>query len=104
MTFRFVVNVSVNRTQGKFASREEIEQQIQEALEGADPGSYEGENGGEYETDSWEVECTDADERESTRKRKPQPVGTSSEYRSTRRCMLCGQDGGHGGQPCPNAK
>jgi rRNA maturation endonuclease Nob1 len=55
MKFRFVVEVEVNRTQGKFAGRDEIETQIQEALEGADPGTYEGENGGEYETADWSV-------------------------------------------------
>lgn len=55
MNFRFVVEVEVNRVTGKFATSEEIEQQIQDALENADPGSYEGENGGEYETADWSV-------------------------------------------------
>jgi len=60
------VSVSVERTEGKFASRDEIGDQIQEALESevqqaieaADPGSYEGENGGQYETSEWSVDCT----------------------------------------------
>ena len=56
VTFNFKVSVTVNRTEGKFATKEEIGDQIREALEGADPGSYEGENGGTYETDSWDVE------------------------------------------------
>jgi hypothetical protein len=55
MKFRFVVEVEVNRVQGKFAAADELEAQIQDALESADPGSYEGENGGEYETSDWSV-------------------------------------------------
>lgn len=52
---RFEFKVEVERVQGKFASKEEIEAQIVEALEGADPGSYDGENGGEYQTADWSV-------------------------------------------------
>ena len=55
MKFKFEVEVEVNRVQGKFASRDEIAEQITEALEGADPGQYEGGEGGEYETASWDV-------------------------------------------------
>jgi hypothetical protein len=55
MKFTFTVEVEVQRNQGKFATHEEIADQIQEALEGADPGTYQGENEGEYETSSWEV-------------------------------------------------
>lgn len=55
MDFAFTVNVGVERSEGKFAAREEIEEQIQEALEGADPGEYEGANGGRYETTDWAV-------------------------------------------------
>lgn len=55
MKFKFIVEVVVDRTQGKFASKEEIADQIKEALEGADPGTYDGENGGEYETTDWSV-------------------------------------------------
>jgi hypothetical protein len=56
MIFRFVVEVEVNRVQGKFAARDEIEAQLQEALDNADPGSCECENGGEYETSNWNVD------------------------------------------------
>lgn len=55
MRFTFQVEVEVQRIQGKFSSRDDIEQQLQETLEGADPSSLEGENGGEYEVVAWEV-------------------------------------------------
>lgn len=41
MNFRFVVEVQVARVHGKFAGKDEIETQIQDALDGADPGTYE---------------------------------------------------------------
>ena len=63
MEFTFTVTVSVERSEGKFATRDEIEAQIQEALEGADPGSYDGENGGTYETSSWEVNVEEQPKR-----------------------------------------
>jgi predicted XRE-type DNA-binding protein len=53
--FTFTVDVDVDRDQGKFATREELAAQIQEAIEQADPGSMEGENGGQYSTSQWEV-------------------------------------------------
>lgn len=55
MNFRFVVEVEVSREQGKFATREEIHDQIKESLEQADPGTMEGDNGGQYNVDSWNV-------------------------------------------------
>lgn len=59
MDFKFEVSVSVERTQGKFASRDEIEEALQSELEGADPGSVEGSEGGEYEVQDWSVEAID---------------------------------------------
>jgi len=56
MKFAFTVTAEVNRIEGKFASRDDIGEQIRSELEGCDPGSFTGENGGEYETVSWEVE------------------------------------------------
>lgn len=56
MRFEFVVTVEVERTEGKFSSREDIAAQIMEELEGADPSVIEGENGGQYETVCWEIE------------------------------------------------
>ena len=55
MRFTYTVEVEVQRVQGKFATREEIAAQIQEALEGADPGSMTGDNEGEYEVADWSV-------------------------------------------------
>lgn len=56
MRFKFVVEVEVERTEGRFASRDDIEEQIQQALEDADPGQYEGADGGQYETSDWSVD------------------------------------------------
>lgn len=55
MRFIFEVEVEVERDEGKFASRAELADQIQEALEGADPGNLEGENGGQYTVHEWAV-------------------------------------------------
>lgn len=55
MQFTFTVSVEVNRTEGKFASRDELEEQLIEEISGADPGQLEGENGGQYEVTNWEV-------------------------------------------------
>ena len=55
MKFKFTVEVEVTRTEGKFAAQDEIATQIQDALENADPGTYDGDNGGSYETADWSV-------------------------------------------------
>ena len=55
MKFTFKVEVEADRTEGKFASRDDIGEQIRAEIEGADPGTVEGENGGQYEITSWEV-------------------------------------------------
>lgn len=55
MKFTFIVEVEVGHVEGKFAARDEISSQIMEALESADPGTYEGDNGGSYETAEWLV-------------------------------------------------
>lgn len=56
MDFSFVVNASVERSEGKFESRDTIEAALVEALEGADPGDIEGDNGGRYDVTDWSVE------------------------------------------------
>jgi hypothetical protein len=38
MRFKFEVEVEVERESGKFVSRDEIAEQLQEAIEGSDPG------------------------------------------------------------------
>jgi len=67
--FTFVVEVEVERAHGKFATREEIAVQIQEALEGADPGQYDAENEGEYGTTSWDVRDHSVPKTKQRRKR-----------------------------------
>lgn len=57
--FTFTVNVEVTRESGKFATRDEMADQIRDALESADPGylsgiGYDGDS--EYIVDGWEVE------------------------------------------------
>jgi hypothetical protein len=56
MYFKFTVEAEAERTEGKFASRDELSEQIMDELVSADPSSLTGENGGEYEITSWEVE------------------------------------------------
>ncbi len=56
MEIEFRVIAQVERTEGKFASRDELSEQIAEALESADPSSLSGDNGGEYEVTDWVVE------------------------------------------------
>lgn len=58
MNFSFTVNASVERTEGKFESRETIEAELVEALDGANPSSIEGENGGTYEVQDWSVDAS----------------------------------------------
>jgi hypothetical protein len=55
MDFTLTVNVSVERTEGKFATKAELTEAIIEAIEQADPGTLEGENGGQYEVTTWDV-------------------------------------------------
>ena len=55
MHFRIIIEGDAERSEGKFASRDDIIQQIVEELEGADPGEVEGENGGTYEITEWNV-------------------------------------------------
>lgn len=58
MRFTFTVDVEVERDSGKFASRDEIAEQIQEAIEGADPGTIDSvgaDADSSYSVTSWEV-------------------------------------------------
>lgn len=57
-SFIFTVEVETNRVEGKFATREEQEEQIMEALDGANPGSIEGvgaDGDSSYEIADWTV-------------------------------------------------
>lgn len=55
MKFSYTVEVEVERDEGKFATKDELADQIEEALQDADPGTLEGENGGSYSVVTWEV-------------------------------------------------
>lgn len=58
MRFRYTVEVEVEREQGKFASRDEISEEIKDAIEGSDPGSISGvgsDGDSEYSVIQWDV-------------------------------------------------
>ncbi len=65
MLLRFIVEAEVEREEGLFASRDELEEQIVGELEGADPGSLDGDEGGSYTVVSFEV-TAEAPERGKT--------------------------------------
>lgn len=56
--FSFTVNVTLERESGKFMSRDEMGEQLAEALESADPGQVEGGPDGDsvYIVNDWDVE------------------------------------------------
>lgn len=59
MRFVFEVAVEVERLEGKFASRDEIEQTIMDALTDANPSQFDGlgaDAASSYEVSSWEVD------------------------------------------------
>lgn len=68
MQFTFTVTAEVSRVQGKFATREDLAQQIQDELEGANPGDLTGENDGEYTVDTWDVAWDVEEQPEPPRK------------------------------------
>jgi hypothetical protein len=70
MRFTFTVEVEISRQQGKFATRDEMADQIREAIEGADPQSLQGESDGEYNVDSWDVQEQEQEKRQPKRRRK----------------------------------
>lgn len=55
--FKFTVSVELEREQGKFMSRDEMEEQLLEALESADPGEINGGADGDsaYSVIDWDV-------------------------------------------------
>ena len=57
--FTFTVTATVERESGKFVSRDEIQEQLQEALDGANPDSLSGlgaDGDSEYVVSDWSVE------------------------------------------------
>jgi hypothetical protein len=63
--FSFLITVVLERDEGKFASRDDLQAQVQEALENADEGTWYTENDSTYSTIDWSVE-----EQEQPKKRK----------------------------------
>ena len=57
MRIQIMVTVELERETGKFASKDEMAEQLIEEIEGADPGSLTGENEGEYNVVEWTVEA-----------------------------------------------
>jgi hypothetical protein len=55
MRFLYLVTAEVERDEGKFASRDELAEQIISEIEGADPGSLSGDEGGAYSVVDWDV-------------------------------------------------
>lgn len=59
MHFTYTVNVEVQRAykaeEGKFASRDDLGEQLLEAIESANPDGLYGENGEIYSVEKWEV-------------------------------------------------
>lgn len=59
MLLKFTVEVEVERIQGKFASKDDIESELNQALYDANPSSISGlgaDGTSEYEVTNWEVE------------------------------------------------
>lgn len=54
MIIRFEVVVEVEKTQGKFVSKDDLREEIRSEIEGADPGSIQVDES-EYDVQSWEV-------------------------------------------------
>jgi hypothetical protein len=55
MVITITVSVEVERTEGKFASRDELTEKIMDELESANPESIETDDGASYEVTGWEI-------------------------------------------------
>jgi hypothetical protein len=55
MQFTFIVSVEVNRVEGKFATRNEIADQLIAAIEDGNPGSVFSDEMAEYSVDAWDI-------------------------------------------------
>jgi len=53
-TFKFLVEVTLEREQGKFVSRDDMAQELVDAIEQADPGSVDVDES-EYTVADWSV-------------------------------------------------
>jgi hypothetical protein len=75
MRFVFTVAVEVERDEGKFAARDEVAEQIAEALEQADPSTIDGvgaDGTSTYSVTDWVVE--EAPAPKPVRRPKPRPM------------------------------
>lgn len=70
MEFDFAVRVELEHSEGRFASRDEMRDQLVEALEEANPGDLMGENDGQYMVPTWEVEEREQESAGEARRRK----------------------------------
>ena len=70
MRFDIVVGAELERSEGKFVSRDELRDQLIEALEEANPGDLMGENDGQYMVETWEVEEQEQPSAQELRRRK----------------------------------
>lgn len=58
MKFSFTVEVEVSRIEGKFATRDEISEYLQEELDGMNPGEVDGvgaDGESRYEITDWSI-------------------------------------------------
>jgi hypothetical protein len=86
--FTFLVRVTIERTQGKFAPRDEMEEAIKEALDGADLGDWTSGEGGEYSISSWESEAYEEP--------KPAKKPPKAPHTPNHECPGCVARGPHG--------
>jgi hypothetical protein len=57
-SFTFTVTVTLERTQGKFAARDDLAEALRGELEGADPGGVYGvgaDGASDYDVTGWDV-------------------------------------------------
>ena len=85
MRFTYVIEVEVERDEGKFASRDELSEQIVSELESADPGSLYGDEGGEYSVSSFDVEEMTVERKQSLMAVTAAERKTIQEARAARR-------------------
>lgn len=55
-SFRFVVTAELEKTSGKFVGKDELEEQLQNAIEGSDPGSVDVDDSS-YDVIDWVVDA-----------------------------------------------
>lgn len=68
MIFKFEVTVEVERTQGKFASRDTIESVIQDVLSDSNPDEITTDEDAQYNITSWDVDAMPAPKRKRAKK------------------------------------